>query len=316
MEDLPRPCFDSCDDTFPDLPASVVVSPSLLTLPSGCDPDSTFTATTSTGLAYDRAHPLYRTETSVLFVGQGASGLCAIKCSPFKRRLRGEWEAYQAVGACASIVACHSFWVEGDLAFLELELGCGSIAHAAGALLPHAWALIADIAEALQCLHARGFVHCDISPGNILCFQGPAFKLTDFGTVTRADDPRLDCVGSGPYISPEALSGAAPVSAASDVWGLGAILLEVACGRAMPRASDFGGYRAIRSGDFDLAVVPEEFAIVRAMLHPNPGRRPTAEQILACARAHAGLSAVAERLAAAGKACGPSGENVDARPIM
>jgi hypothetical protein len=269
---------------------------------------------TATGLAYDRAHPLYQTTTSVLFVGQGAAGLCAIKSSPFTRRLRGEWEAYQAVGACPLIVACHNFWLEGDLAFLELELACGSIANAARALLEHVWILIAHIAEALQCLHGRGFVHCDISPGNILCFQGPTFKLTDFGTVTRADHPRLDCVGAGPYISPEALWGAEPVSAASDVWGFGAILFEIVSGWSLP--GDTRGYHGIRSGDFDLTVVPEEFAIVRAMLNPSPKGRPTAEQILRCAREHFGSADIMERTVVRNKAGGPSNENVDAQSTV
>jgi hypothetical protein len=112
---------------------------------------------------------------------------------------------HHAIGASSSIVACDNFWTEGDLGFLELA--CGSIASAASVLLEHAWALLADIAEAPIPARAR-----------VRALRHLPWKYSLL-SGSGADDPRLDCVGSQPYVSPQALSGAAPVSPASDVWG-------------------------------------------------------------------------------------------------
>jgi hypothetical protein len=55
-------------------------------------------------------------------------------------------------------------------------------------------------------------------------------------------------------------------------------MFEIVTRRPMPRDPD--GYVAIREGSYDFAVIPDEFAVVRAMLSRQPSARPTAEELL------------------------------------
>ena len=64
------------------------------------------------------------------------------------------------------------------------------------------------IARALAALHRRGFLHCDIKPGNIVLVNGVP-KLIDYGCVTtiRAAELKPRCVGTMGYIPPEVREG-------------------------------------------------------------------------------------------------------------
>lgn len=90
---------------------------------------------------------------------------------------------------------------------------------------------IADLAAALEHLHVRrspatpdGLVHRDLKPSNIRIAADGRAVLVDFG-VARAVDEADMTVGVGTYRwrAPEVLSGSAPIGAAADVWGLGAV---------------------------------------------------------------------------------------------
>ncbi len=130
--------------------------------------------------------------------------------------------------------------------FFVMEL-CdgGSLAErmaAAGPLPPDEVVLLATrIAEGLAALHARGIVHRDVKPHNILLSAtGP--KLADFG-IARFDsslERALTATGSAlatlGYAAPEILAGAA-ATAASDVYGLGGVVYEALTGRR-PRPAD------------------------------------------------------------------------------
>ena len=86
-------------------------------------------------------------------------------------------------------------------------------------LLELAW--LPSLIEALHEVHARGFVHLDVKPGNVLVRDADAVVLADFGTArpVGATSPP----GSLGYVSPERLGGA-PASPADDVYGLGRVL--------------------------------------------------------------------------------------------
>src|SRR4051812_18940089 len=92
------------------------------------------------------------------------------------------------------------------------------------------------ILDALDAAHARGIVHRDIKPGNVLVLvgDGDRVKLTDFGIALAAADNRLTrsgVVGTQAYLAPECFD-AGEVGPAADLWALGAPLFHAVAGRA------------------------------------------------------------------------------------
>ncbi len=99
---------------------------------------------------------------------------------------------------------------------------------------------VAEAAEALAALHAAGFVHCDVKPGNLLRGEG-RLVLIDFNTaldVGGSTGGRF--VGSARYMAPELWRGD-PVSPATDAYGLAATAIALATG-----AAPFAGEGAVQ----------------------------------------------------------------------
>ncbi len=96
--------------------------------------------------------------------------------------------------------------------------------------------IVIKVAEALDYAHRQGVVHRDIKPSNILIEKDGNPKITDFG-IARIEDPTLtqqtqagEILGTPAYMSPEQVLGQ-PVDGRSDIYSLGVILYELACGR-------------------------------------------------------------------------------------
>jgi hypothetical protein len=93
----------------------------------------------------------------------------------------------------------------------------------------------AQVLEALAHAHARGIVHRDVKPSNVIVADGPevSVKLLDFGLAQFDEADTLTAVGDVPgtlaYISPERLRGD-EATAASDVWAVGVMLWEALAG--------------------------------------------------------------------------------------
>ncbi len=164
----------------------------------------------------------------------------------FSARQRFQNEA-QAVGQLdhPNIVPLHEFGRHGPLLYLSMHLVEGTTLAALSRSCPNrnpAWlrrsvVWIIAIARAVHYAHQRGILHRDIKPGNILVDTQGWPYLTDFGLAKCVQRPSSitgsHCsLGTPQYASPEQLDGdVRPVTTASDVYGLGAVLYELLTGR-------------------------------------------------------------------------------------
>lgn len=96
--------------------------------------------------------------------------------------------------------------------------------------------ILAEVAEALHCIHDRGIVHRDVNPANILLTRDGRAKLGDLGLSKQVEsDVNLTLDGTGlgtpQYIAPEQFRGAKEVDCRCDVYGLGATLYVMVTGK-------------------------------------------------------------------------------------
>jgi serine/threonine-protein kinase len=100
--------------------------------------------------------------------------------------------------------------------------------------LRRALAIVGQIASALDAAHARGLVHRDVKPANILLGPDDRAYLSDFGAVKELASGGLtrtgSFVGTIEYCAPEQIEGG-PVDARTDVYALGCVLWECLTGK-------------------------------------------------------------------------------------
>ncbi|WP_437339462.1 serine/threonine-protein kinase [Sorangium sp. So ce394] len=165
-----------------------------------------------------------------------------------------------------------------------------------------------QIASALEAVHAKGIVHRDVKPQNILLDARDQVKLIDFGLakvnvellstesreatrkghdLTAADQ----VLGTLRYLAPEAVRGMDAVDARADLYALGIILYEMLSGRGPFDASD--GQSSFRQRLLEdapplrqrapgLGFRPDVEAIVMWLVQRDPTQRyPTATSVIA-----------------------------------
>ena len=155
-----------------------------------------------------------------------------------------------------------------------------------------ACAVGAQIAWALAYVHEHGLVHLDTKPANIRVDSDRA-RLLDFGMARRLGDTAFSG-GSPAYMAPEVLTGR-PFDHRADIYGLGATLYELMCGRPPFVGASVGAVfeQILFANPLPLTTVapscPESVSdLVIAMLAREPGARP--DHAAGVARALASLA--------------------------
>jgi serine/threonine-protein kinase len=122
--------------------------------------------------------------------------------------------------------------VTGGLLVLELFDGL-PLTDVAFDGLPALVDVFVRAARALQHLHARGYVHCDLKPGNVLANSAGDVKVIDLGQSCPIGTTKKRIQGTPDYIAPEQVR-CNPVTARTDVFSFGATLYWAMCRRTVP----------------------------------------------------------------------------------
>ena len=151
--------------------------------------------------------------------------------------------------------------------------------------------LAAQLGRGLDALHARGVLHRDVKPSNVLLDGEGTAALADFGLARATDSTRLTAegqlLGTPHYLAPELIEGA-EATRASDLYALGCLLYECVVGEP-----PFTGSRPAELGFAHLTELPpdprgrrpelsEDVALaLLAALQKDPQARPTSGTALA-----------------------------------
>ncbi len=155
------------------------------------------------------------------------------------------------------VIGVHNAGEEDGRLYLAMQFVEGSDLRAelarCGRLQPErAIAIVAQVASALDAAHAKGLVHRDVKPANVLLAAhraGDYVYLSDFGLTKRLDTRARETgtgmfVGTTDYIAPEQLRGA-DVDARTDVYSLACVVYQMLSGQVpYPRDHDLAAATA------------------------------------------------------------------------
>ncbi|MFH0518178.1 protein kinase [Streptomyces sp. M41] len=188
-----------------------------------------------------------------------------------------------------NVVRVYDVVDEGERLWIVMELVAGRslerIMAEEGPLTPHEAARIGlGLVAALRQVHARGVLHRDIKPGNVLVEsqetrgRGRAV-LTDFGIAAIQDAKALTMVGmlvgSPDYMAPERISGRLQ-GPPSDLWSLGATLSAALAGRSpFARDTTLATLHAVLYEEPELPPTAGPLRpLLAALLDKEPAHRP------------------------------------------
>ena len=235
----------------------------------------------------------------------------------FVQRFRREAQAAASIGH-PHIVSVFDTGSDDGVHYIVMEYVEGrtlaEFLAGGGRILPdRAIDIAMDVCQALEAAHARGVIHRDIKPGNIMLNPRGEVKVTDFGiarVTTTADTVAQTAaiLGTASYLSPEQAQGQ-PVDARSDLYSLGCVVYEMVTGRPpflgdspVAVASKQVLEQPVPPSKLNSDVTPDLDAVILRALAKNPANRyQSAEEMRAdLERAKRGLPVDATPLLAAG----------------
>lgn len=190
-----------------------------------------------------------------------------------------------------AIITVHDVIAEHGQPWIIMDLlagkSLGDLVKERGPLaIGHVATIGLRVLDALEAAHARGILHRDVKPGNVMITDAGEVILTDFGIAAHwSDAPGAatamaaaehgKVTGSPGYIAPEHLRGE-PAGPAADLWSLAATLFTAVEGRPpFHRDSMMAVIAAVLSVPPDQPHYAGPLAgLLLAMLDKNPGARP------------------------------------------
>jgi serine/threonine protein kinase len=201
----------------------------------------------------------------------------------------------------AGAVSVYDVTQESGQAFIVMELvtapSLSDLVKSEGTLVPRQAAEIGlQILGALEAAHAKGIVHRDVKPANVMVTEEGVVKLADFGIASLVDDPRITStgliLGSPAFMAPEQAQEQES-GPATDLWGLGATLFFAISGR--PPFEKPNPIATLTSVLNDPVEVPSEAGelrpVIEALLSKDPELRPDAGTLKRSLADAAGLGA-------------------------
>lgn len=188
----------------------------------------------------------------------------------------------------------------GGVPYLAMEYLEGRTldAHTSpGALLPveEVAEIVARAAEALHFAHARGTIHRDVKPSNLMLVGSRTVKILDFG-LARGFEGGIthegQLLGTPSYMSPEQVRGD-PVDGRSDLFSLAVVLYELLCGEKPFTGATVSSilYRIVHEDPQQPAIAPERLGpafrgvLAQALAKDPSARFRTGEELAAAVRA-------------------------------
>jgi len=148
-----------------------------------------------------------------------------------------------------NIVQAYDVGQAGGYSYFVMEYVEGKTIYddlSAGKVFPEKEALdiVIQVAHALEHAHARGLIHRDIKPKNIMTTAGGQVKLADMGLarettdIEAAESEAGKAYGTPYYIAPEQIRGEIDIDGRADIYGLGATFYHMVTGRVPYMADD------------------------------------------------------------------------------
>lgn len=211
--------------------------------------------------------------------------LVALKIFDPRRSANPEFQkTFQTeAGALASldhpnIVRMIRFGVDGPWAYIAMEMIDGITLDQLIVAMPltdkHFRHVIREMGKAATYMHARGLIHGDIKPGNILVTRPGDVKLLDFGiarnvkdfTDEEAESDEEFVLGTRPYMAPELFDSTAKVDHQTDIYALGVTFYKMFTG-VLPEAP----YRG--ASEIKVSLPKGIDPILAQAMNPSPDKR-------------------------------------------